>query len=74
MSDILKNLDDGVLYEDPLKRPISIAFNKADRARWDDLRHEIKEINKRASISEYARRYLRMMMTDLEEIVRQKKG
>ncbi len=60
------DLSEGVVCKDPLVVPISICFSEKEKERWENLKEQIKEINKKASLSEYARRYLRNMMDDLE--------
>lgn len=57
-----------------LKYPVSVCFNKADEARWCDLRDRLRRLNYRYRIANYARPVLLAMMDDLEKLVKEEES
>jgi len=68
------NLLDEVSKEvETIKYPIGICFKKSDLDRWMKLKKDLLKHNKNARITEFARRTLLEMMTDLEVLLEKKK-
>lgn len=67
-----EQLDNLLKEKDTIRFPIGICFNKTDFDRWHSLKKALLKYNKNAKISEFARKTLIEMMTDLEKILSEK--
>lgn len=69
----IKKIEDYIPEHDPIKYPISICFTRSEVERWNKVKLDLKSINKRAKLSEFARRKLTDMLDALEKLVEEKK-
>jgi hypothetical protein len=67
-----QQLDNLLKEKDTIRFPVGICFTKTDFDRWHSLKKALLKYNKNAKISEFARKTLVEMMTDLEKLLADK--